>query len=71
LLRLLKLLNAMAEALAEPPEEVDDRFWRRNDIQRRRQRCTLLEVLDPEFAPREFPLDVGLVLEILEIFSNL
>lgn len=40
---------------AAQPEE---QFWRRNNVERRRKRATVLEIAHPQLRPREFPLFV-------------
>lgn len=42
-----------------PLHDVPGALRGRYDVERRRDGSTLFEIADPEFAPREFPLDVG------------
>lgn len=42
-----------------PLRDVPGALRGRYDVKRRRDGSTLLEIADPEFAPRKFPLDVG------------
>ena len=50
-----------AKFLKDPLEQIIGAFGRGNDVERGRDGAALLEVRDPQFGPRELPLDVGLL----------
>lgn len=45
-----------------PLPDVPDALRGRYDVKRRWHRPTFLEIADPKFAPREFPLDISALL---------
>ncbi len=63
LLRLLEVTGTpVAVTLEQYTSQVPHGLWGRHDVEGHGQSGALLKVLDPEFTPRELPLDVRLVL---------
>lgn len=57
-------LAPSAQLVVEPHEQVPDGLGAGDDVERRRQRATLVKVTHPELGASKLPLDVSVVLPV-------
>jgi len=56
------VVAAVSTQLAHPAPSVAQRLWCRDHVERHRQRAAFVDVVQPEFRPREFPLHITVLL---------